>query len=90
MLLKAFELWKQPMSKPLPADLKVLITDSGIWLDIESFIAFLRNDDNVTSEYQAEAKHLKNMAAYLESCLGELMAQKAMIDDDNFNKDLPN
>lgn len=78
------------MTKPMPADLKVLITNEGVYLELGTFIAFLRDEDNITEEYQSEAKHLKNMASYLEERLGELLSQKAMIDDDNFNKDLPN
>lgn len=77
------------MSRSLPADIEVLVNDDGAYIELESFIRFLRSDENVPEEYKPEAKHLKKIAEYLESELGDLLAQKKLISE-VFNTDIPN
>lgn len=75
--------------KALPPDIEYLINDEGIFIEIESFIRFLKNNDNISDEYQSEARHLVKMAEYLEEQLAEIISQKSLISG-IFNTDKPN
>lgn len=76
------------MMKPLPADIEILITDEGTYIEIESFIRFLRSPD-VDPEYAEEAQHLLKIAQYLDDHMAEAIAQRKLLTTD-FDKDKPN
>lgn len=73
----------------IPADIEFIVSDEGAYVEIESFINFLRNEKNVPEEYKEESKHLLKLADYLEDQFGEILAQKVLMDE-IFNKDRPN
>ena len=76
-------------NKKLPADIEFLVSEDGAYVEIESFIRFLRDHSNVPDSYKEEIPHLNKMADYLEDQFGEILAQKVMLDE-TFNKDMPN
>lgn len=73
----------------LPADIKALVTDEGVFLELNSFIEFLRNDKDIPAEYKSESLHLKKIADYLESQHAELLAQHKLIQE-CLDESLPN
>lgn len=75
-------------NRSLPAELEFLVTDEKAFIEIEGFIRFLRSDD-IPPEYLSEAKHLKNIAAYIESQMAEILSQRRLLAE-NFDPDRPN
>lgn len=75
--------------KELPSDIEFLVNEDGVYIEIESFINFLRSDENVPEEYKSESKHLKNIASFLSHQLAEIILQKQLLGE-TFNMDKPN
>lgn len=73
----------------LPPDIEILCTEDGVYLEVEGFINFLKNTDDIPEEYRDEAKHLKKIAEYLESQLVEVLAHKRLLDE-NLDTNKPN
>jgi hypothetical protein len=76
-------------SNKVPADIEFLVSNEGAYIEVESFINFLRDQTNIPDAYKEEAPHLLKMADYLEDQFGEVLAQKVLMDE-IFNKDRPN
>lgn len=74
---------------PLPADIEALVTEDGAYIEIASFIKFLRDDSHVTPEYKVESAHLKKIADYLEDQLVDLLSQKRLLNE-IFDESKPN
>ena len=77
------------MMKTLPADIEVMITEDGVYIEVEGFIKFLRATDDVEEEYKDEIVHLNKLAEYLSEHLAEALAQKRLIDA-SFDRERPN
>jgi len=75
--------------KTLPRDIEILVTHDGVYLEIESFIRFLRSNENVTEEYKDEVVHLVKIAEYLEENMAEAIAQRRLLDT-SFDTEKPN
>jgi hypothetical protein len=75
--------------RSLPPDIDFLVSSEGAYIEIESFIRFLRSEENVPDEYKSETIHLQKIAAYLESELAEVLAQKRLLSED-FDTEKPN
>ena len=77
------------MESKLPADIEFLVNDEGIFIELESFIRFLRNNNNVPDEYQGEVRHLNKIADYISEQMAELISQRKLLNE-VFKDDLPN
>jgi len=75
--------------KTLPLDIEVHMTEDGVYIELEGFIRFLKNTDDMPSEYQEEVVHLRKIGEYLESQLSEFILQKQLLSG-QYNKDKPN
>lgn len=73
----------------LPHDIQFLVNDSGIYIELESFIRFLRDNKNVPDEYRAEEVHLRKIADYLSESMADLISQKRLLSE-IFETDKPN
>lgn len=66
----------------LPSDIEVLITEAGVFIEIQGFINFLKDDKNVPEEYRAESLHLRKIAEYLEERYQEVLLQNQLINQE--------
>jgi len=73
----------------LPSDIEFFVNDEGAYIEVESLIQFLKSDENIPPEYATEARHLKKLAAYLETQLAEILAQKKLMSE-VFDTEKPN
>ena len=73
----------------LPPDIEVLITEDGVYIEIEGFIRFLRSNDDVEGQYRDEIVHLIKIADYLEARLSQAILQKQLLSGE-MNKERPN
>lgn len=77
------------MARGLPPDIEILMTEDGVYIEIEGFINFLRNNSQVPDEYKGEIIHLEKIADYLESQLQDAILQKQLLNGE-FDTDKPN
>lgn len=77
------------MESKLPHDIEFLVNEDGIFIELESFIRFLRDNKNVPDEYKSEEIHLKKIADYLSESMADLISQKRLLSE-IFETDKPN
>ena len=77
------------MENKLPADIEFLVNEDGVFIEVESFIRFLRNNKDVPEDYQGEVRHLNKIADYISEQLAELIAQRKLLNE-VFKAEMPN